>query len=100
MTLSLGRITTVPALDRPGLLAPPVLAAPTGWEHVAQVGVVQIDPEVADTAALAAACDIGMDSGANCVVVAGKRDGQERVATSLVPRSSTASPADASTVVH
>ncbi|MDO9456288.1 YbaK/EbsC family protein [Nocardioides sp.] len=83
-TPSLGRITTVPALDRPDLLAPPVAAALAGWEHAAEVGVVEIDPEVADTAAMAAAYDIGMDTGANCVVVAGRRDGQERAAACLV----------------
>lgn len=96
MTPSLGRITTVPALDRPDLLAPPVAAALTGWEHAVEVGVVEIDPEVADTAAMAAAYDIGMDTGANCVVVAGKRDGQERVAACLV-RADTR--ADVNTVV-
>jgi prolyl-tRNA editing enzyme YbaK/EbsC (Cys-tRNA(Pro) deacylase) len=95
-TPSLGRITTVPALDRPDLLAPPVAAALAGWEHAGEVGVVEIDPEVADTAALAEAYAIGMDTGANCVVVAGRRDGQERVAACLV-RADTR--ADVNTVV-
>jgi prolyl-tRNA editing enzyme YbaK/EbsC (Cys-tRNA(Pro) deacylase) len=83
-TPTLGRITTVPALDRPDLLAPPVAAALAGWAHAASVGVVEIDPDVADTAAMAAAYDIGMDTGANCVVVAGRRDGVERVGACLV----------------
>ncbi|WP_140007679.1 YbaK/EbsC family protein [Nocardioides plantarum] len=83
-TPSLGRITTVPALDRTDLLAPPVAAVLAGWEHAAEVGVVEIDPAVADTAAMAEAYEIGMDTGANCVVVAGRRDGQERVAACLV----------------
>lgn len=83
-TPTLGRITTVPALERPDLLAPPVAAALADWPHAGQVGVVEIDPDVADTAAMAAAYDIGMDTGANCVVVAGRRDGQERVAACLV----------------
>ena len=30
------------------------------------------------------AYDLGMDTGANCVVVAGRRDGEERVAACLV----------------
>lgn len=84
MTPSLGRLTTVPALERPDLLAAPVAAALTGWEHAAEVGVVEIDPAVADTAALAEAYAIGMDTGANCVLVAGRRDGEERVAACLV----------------
>ncbi|WP_028635646.1 YbaK/EbsC family protein [Nocardioides sp. URHA0032] len=81
---SLGRIETVPALDRPDLLAAPVLAALTSWSHADRVGVVEIDPGLADTAALADAYALGMDTGANCVVVAGRRDGVERVAACLV----------------
>ncbi|GAA5147871.1 YbaK/EbsC family protein [Nocardioides marinquilinus] len=83
-TPSLGRITTVPALDRPDLLAPAVATALAGWPHAGAVGVVEIDPEVADTAAMAEAYDLGMDTGANCVVVSGRRDGEERVAACLV----------------
>ncbi|QCW50153.1 hypothetical protein FE634_06555 [Nocardioides dongxiaopingii] len=81
---TLGRLTTVPALDRPDLLAPPVASALAGWEQAGAVGVVEIDPAVADTAAMAEAHDLGMDTGANCVVVAGRRDGQERIAACLV----------------
>jgi prolyl-tRNA editing enzyme YbaK/EbsC (Cys-tRNA(Pro) deacylase) len=83
-TPTLGSLTTVPALDRPDLLAPAVAAALAAWEHAAAVGVVEIDPAVADTAALAATYAIGMDTGANCVVVAGRRDGEERTAACLV----------------
>ncbi|MEO9325814.1 YbaK/EbsC family protein [Nocardioides sp. C4-1] len=95
-TPTLGRITTVPALDRPDLLAPTVATALAGWEHAGAVGVVEIDPDVADTAAMAEAYEIGMDTGANCVVVAGRRDGEERVAACLV-RADTR--ADVNTVV-
>ena len=81
---SLGRIETVPALDRPDLLAPPVAEALDSWPHADRVGVVEIDPAIADTAAMAEAYDLGLDTGANCVVVAGRRDGAERVAACLV----------------
>lgn len=84
MTPRLGRIETVPALDRPDLLAPPVASALAQWPRADEVGVVEIDPEVADTAALAAAYEIGMDTGANCVVVGGVRAGEERIAACLV----------------
>ena len=83
-TPSLGRLETVPALDRPDLLADAVTAALTGWAHAGEVGVVEIDPAIADTAALSAAYDLGMETGANCVVVGGRRDGEERVAACLV----------------
>ena len=83
-TPSLGRLETVPALDRPDLLAPSVAAALRGWAHAGEIGVVEIDPAIADTAAMAEAYDLGLDTGANCVVVGGRRDGEERVAACLV----------------
>src|SRR5690242_8471347 len=81
---TLGRLESRPALEHPELLAPPVLAVLQGWAHGAELAVVEIDPEVADTAAMSAVYDLGMDTGANCVVVGGKRDGEERVAACLV----------------
>ena len=83
-TPSLGLLETVPALHRPDLLAEPVAAALRSWPHADRIGVVEIDPDVADTAAMSAAYDLQMDTGANCVVVAGRRDGAERVAACLV----------------
>ena len=83
-TPTLGLLETRPALERPDLLAEPVAAALRAWPHADRVGVVEIDPAIADTAALAAAFDLPMSTGANCVVVAGRRDGEERVAACLV----------------
>lgn len=84
MTPTLGRLTSVPASERQDLLAPAVARALVAWEHGEQIGVAQIDPELADTAACAAAYDLPMDSGANCVVISGKRAGEERLAACLV----------------
>lgn len=85
MTLPrLGTLTTVPALDRPDLLAAPVAAALAGWPRAGEVGVVEIDPALADTAALTEAYDLSLADGANCVVVAGRRAGEERVAACVV----------------
>ena len=81
---TLGRLESLPALDHPELLAPPVVAALEAWEHGSAMAVVAIDPAVADTAAMSEAYDLGMDTGANCVVVGGRRDGEERVAACLV----------------
>lgn len=81
---TLGRLETVPALDRPDLLAEPVAAALRDWPGASRVGVVEIDPAIADTAALSAAYDLPLSTGANCVVVAGRRGGEERVAACLV----------------
>ena len=84
MTPSLGTLTTVPALDRPDLLADPVAAALRAWPGAAEVGVVEIDPGLADTAALCEAADLPLEASANCVVVMGRRDGEERVAACVV----------------
>jgi prolyl-tRNA editing enzyme YbaK/EbsC (Cys-tRNA(Pro) deacylase) len=46
--------------------------------------VVEIDPALADTAAMTEAYDLPLTASANCVVVAGRRDGQERVAACVV----------------
>lgn len=79
-----GDLTWVPALDRPDLLAPPVLDALRSWKHADDVLVAAIDASVADTAALVAAHGVAPDASANCVVVAGRRAGQERVAACMV----------------
>ena len=80
----LGTLRTVPALDRPELLAAPVVTALGAWPHADRVGVVEIDPALADTAALTEAYDLSLTDGANCVVVAGRRAGEERVAACVV----------------
>jgi prolyl-tRNA editing enzyme YbaK/EbsC (Cys-tRNA(Pro) deacylase) len=81
---SFASLTSLPVSDRPDLLAPPVAEALGSWGPSDRVAVVEIDPEVADTAAMSAAYDVPMSAGANCVVVAGRRDGQERIAACVV----------------
>jgi prolyl-tRNA editing enzyme YbaK/EbsC (Cys-tRNA(Pro) deacylase) len=80
----IGTLTSLPVLDHPDLVAPPVLAALAAWPAVGEVAVVEIDPEQADTAAMSAAYDLPMDTGANCVVIAGSRAGEERIAACVV----------------
>lgn len=85
MTLpTLGGLEPLPVLDHPELLGPTVAAALATWSHAGEIAVVAIDPELADTAAMSAAYDLPLDTGANCVVVSGKRDGEERVAACVV----------------
>ncbi len=81
---SLPNLTSVPALERPDLLAPPVAAALQRWAQADGVAVVEIDPELADTAAMSQAYAVPMEAGANCVVVMGRRAGDERTAACLV----------------
>ena len=46
--------------------------------------VAAIDPELADTAAMTEAYEVPLEASANCVVVMGRRSGEERVAACVV----------------
>lgn len=80
----LGTLTPLPALAHPELLGDTVARALAAWPYGAEVAVVEIDPELADTAAMTEAYDVPLTASANCVVVSGRRDGQERVAACVV----------------
>ena len=76
---AVGRLGLVPAHSRPDLLAESVRAhLPAG------VWVAPVDPGLSDTAAFCAAYDVPMDRSANCVVVSGKRAGEERWAAAVL----------------
>ena len=79
----IGRLDTTPALDRPDLLAEPVAAA-LRTLGLADVLVAEIDPDTADTAAFCERYDVGLDISANCVVVAGRRGGETKMAACMV----------------
>lgn len=81
---SLGTLVSLPATEHPDLLAPPVAAALAGWPHAGDVAVTEIDPSLADTAALTEAFDLPLTASANCVLVAGRRGGDEKVAACVV----------------
>lgn len=82
----LGTLVAVPALDRPDLLGDPVALALKALDpaDAALVGVAEIDPDLADTAAFCAAYSSPLDGSANCVVVAGRRGQDTRHAACLV----------------
>jgi len=79
----LGNLATVPAADRLDLLAAPVAAALTR-PGMPELFVAEIDPEVADTAAFCERYQVPLDVSANCVVVAGRRGGETRLAACMV----------------
>lgn len=84
---ALGRLDTVDAASRPDLLAEPVAAALKALAddgRLVHALVAPIDPDLADTAAFCAAYDVPLDASANCVVVAGSRAGERRVAACMV----------------
>ena len=78
--LSTGGLVGVPARERPDLLAEPVAAALASWEYGGEAAVAEIDPALADTAALTDAYGLPPEGSGNCVVVGGRRDGVDRVA--------------------
>lgn len=77
-------LTSLPAADHHALVAAPVAAALADWAEASEVAVVDIDPDLADTAAMSEAYDIPMTASGNCVVVAGSRAGDERIAACVV----------------
>jgi prolyl-tRNA editing enzyme YbaK/EbsC (Cys-tRNA(Pro) deacylase) len=82
--MSMGMLVAVPAAQRPDLLAAPVAAALDGLAGQDGVGVAEIDPDLADTAAFCERYQVSPAESANCVVVTGKRDGQSRFAACVV----------------
>ncbi|WP_116205094.1 YbaK/EbsC family protein [Amycolatopsis circi] len=79
-----GSLTVVPAPTRTDLLAEPVAKALAAMPEPDALGVTEIDPELADTAAFCEAYGSPLTASANCVVVAGKRAGEVRFAAALV----------------
>lgn len=80
----LGRLDLLPALQRPDLLAEPVLALLERWAWSGEVRVAEIDPALADTETFCAAYGVDPTASANCVVVAGRRGELVRHAACLV----------------
>ena len=79
-----GSLTVERAVDRLDLLGGPVAKALETLPERERIGVAAIDPDLADTAAFCAAYGSPLEASANCVVVAGKRSGEERFAACLV----------------
>ncbi|MCP2266651.1 YbaK/EbsC family protein [Promicromonospora thailandica] len=87
---TLGDLVWAPALDHPELLAEPVRAALTAWAAAEPrvaglVAVTEIDPDHADTATLNELHGLPPEASANCVLVAGRRGEEERIAACVVP---------------
>lgn len=82
MTPTLGTLRSEPVRVRLDLVAAPVAAALDSVTF--EVAVAEIDPSLSDTAAFCAAYDVPVAAAANCVVVAGKREGREVNAAAVV----------------
>ena len=83
----MGTLDVLPARDRPDLVAAPVAAALAVWSGpvpVEEIGVVEIDPELADTVTFCERYGVGLNESANCVVIAARRGGETRFAACMV----------------
>lgn len=81
---SLGSLGGPAARSQLELLAPSTRVALEEADLLDEVGVVEIDPAISDTAATQEAFGLESHMLANCVVVAGKREGVEKVAACVV----------------
>ena len=90
-------LDSLPAREHLDLVAAPVATALTGWARTDEVAVVEIDPDLADTAALTEAYALPLEASVNCVLVAGSQGGEERIAACLVAADTRA---DVNTVVR
>lgn len=81
-----GRLKLRPALDAADLFAEPVWVALTALpgQLAARCAVAEIDPMLADTGALCEHYQVPLRTCANCVVVTGRRDGEQRWAGCVV----------------
>lgn len=78
-------LESLPVAGNTALLAEPVAAVLAAHPDLAaRLAVVAIDPGLADTEALTAAYNLPLAASANCVVISGRRDGQERIAACVV----------------
>jgi prolyl-tRNA editing enzyme YbaK/EbsC (Cys-tRNA(Pro) deacylase) len=78
-----GTLDVTSALERLELLAEPVAAAVRERDDE-RIGVTEIDPDLADTAAFCEQYGSPLELSANCVVVVGKRAGEVRYAACVV----------------
>jgi prolyl-tRNA editing enzyme YbaK/EbsC (Cys-tRNA(Pro) deacylase) len=79
-----GTLNVERAVDRPDLLGEAVAKVLETLPERELIGVAPIDPDLADTTAFCAEYGSPLEASANCVVVAGKRSGDERFAACLI----------------
>lgn len=85
----IGALRTERALDRLDLVAAPVAAALRALsaskpDLAARARVVEIDPALADTETMTEAFGMDLALSSNCILVAGRRAGEERIAACVV----------------
>lgn len=69
---TVGRLTSVPVSSAPEMVGGATLAALERLGLLEGVGVVEVGPDLSDTALTQEAYDLPLETLANCVVVAGR----------------------------
>jgi prolyl-tRNA editing enzyme YbaK/EbsC (Cys-tRNA(Pro) deacylase) len=82
--MDMWRLTLEPALDRTDLLAEPVVEALRTWKGDGDFRVAGIDPALADAAEFCERYGVPLEASANCVIVAGRRGGETRLAACVI----------------
>ena len=73
MNIKLGTLDFTLAIEHPELLAKAVINALSKLNNTDKIGVVEIDPNLSDTAAFCEQYKVNMNQAANCVVLEAKR---------------------------
>jgi len=84
-TFVLGAVVAEPVSAHLDLVAAPVAALVERLGLGARIGVFAIDPALSETAATQERYGLDPATLVNCVLVAGRREGEERLAACLVP---------------
>ena len=85
--ITMGALDVRPAIEHPELLAAPTAEAIANWAGatpVDEIGVAEIDPQLADTMAFCERYGVRLDRSANCVVLAARREGRAWFAACVV----------------
>jgi prolyl-tRNA editing enzyme YbaK/EbsC (Cys-tRNA(Pro) deacylase) len=80
----IGALRAAPASERGDLLHESTRRSLESAGLLDDVGVVEIDPELSDTASTQRAYEVPLSALANCVIVGGKREGDERFGACVV----------------
>ena len=73
MNIKLGNFNTIPAIEKPELLAKVTANMISKMENALGVGVTEIDPTLSDTAAFCEKYQINPEITANCVIIEARR---------------------------
>jgi prolyl-tRNA editing enzyme YbaK/EbsC (Cys-tRNA(Pro) deacylase) len=84
IVFTLGGLTKAPVASSTALLAPSAARLLTTLGLMEEIGVAEIDAAVSDIEAIRERFDLKLAAPANCVVVAGKREGIEKIAACVV----------------